>query len=139
MNEALKGAWDALTEEERAAWDEKYGERLAELGVDREKHDMEQKEKAAKSPSAKKAPKDALKMFIDEEFFATYKEENPESKKGSKECVAAAKEAFEALSEEVRQEWQTKWQAVVDSMPAEAQDSPSKSKKPKKPKKGTAR
>jgi len=90
-------------------------------------------------PSALLYLQDAFRMFQKESFEATYKEANPEAKPTGKEFNTAAKEAWEALTEEAHTEWETKRVTVceelgVDPNPPAASSPPSgKPAKPVKP------
>jgi len=129
MNVAAKTAWEALSEDDRKAWDVKYGARLEELGTSRE--EQEQAEAEEKSGKA------GYKLFVKDDFADKFKESNPDVKKGSKEYTAAAKEAWEALSEEVQAEWSTKVEEVPEAEEGAAEKP--KAKKLAKPTKLKAR
>jgi len=133
INEAGATAFEALSEEDKAAWDAKYAAKLTELGIDRVEHD----EKNTKAAKAKKAPKDAMAMFSQSGFSVKYLEENKEAKLASKEYKAALKTAWEELTEEVRGEWETKRVALCEELgvdPTAAAAAPSPDAKPSKPK-----
>lgn len=136
VNAAGNTSWESLSEEDKASWDSKYAARLTELGVDREEHETHQREASEKA--AKKPPKDSFQMFVSEEFTAKFKEEKPDTKVEGwkKELNAGAKEAWEALTDEVRGEWEAKWKALCETMGV---DPNQESAKPKKPKKESAK
>jgi len=138
-NTAGKDAFAALSEEEKAAWDAKYASKLEEMGVDRTEHEAKRDEKATKAPKAPKCPKSAQQMFVEDEFASEFLEKNAEVDRKSKEFNTAAKEAWAALSEEVKAEWEAKHKAKCEELGVDPAAPAPVDDKPKKPTKDKAR